>query len=556
MSDPIENFNFVEGLNIDDSRFTSHEITAAQKTIRSYIEDRFKNLDVSPASGLHDTLIRPSSILYLVTRSIIENFSSSRSLHDALLGDGNEKIVDAILSNYFIQRKTGNTSRGVVRIDTENFAINQTIDSGQAFFTSSGLNFFPVRNYFASASRNRERDVTIFRSGKGSSGYFFVDVIAENTGSTYNIQKDTQLEYQGSIDGKISCTAFNNFSGGENNESNESLLNRLVSALSTRNMTSPAGIDRSIREFYPKTVYTSSHGVYSEFMTRASHNVFGVKSGCYCDVYVKTSASVVLKEISLIASRINNPGDPNHQKFLITIDQGVFPGHYDIIRVSPKTNDKTVSSFSILSKERFLSLRGSPQNFIFNEQEGAFSTYSSTNVIFDISTGDWAQLGVSPQNQIAVNCSIIGQDGIKEIQDYVNQGGNQSTLIDTLIKSCVPCFISIGPVSVRADKGSDVSPETIASEISSYISEVNPSKDQIRSDAIVSRVMSINGVRSVDLPIRINATIICPNKNAERINLTTVSNLEVPTIKSKFVGRDTIGFFVEPGSININILKG
>ena len=47
MALPIENFNLIEGINLDDSSFSTEEINEAQALVRQYIADRYQDLDFS-----------------------------------------------------------------------------------------------------------------------------------------------------------------------------------------------------------------------------------------------------------------------------------------------------------------------------------------------------------------------------------------------------------------------------------------------------------------------------------------------------------------------------
>jgi len=553
MSDPIENFNFVEGVNLNDSKFTPEQINQTQEFVRQYLEDRYQNLDFSPISGLNDSVVRPAAQLILISRGFIEEYNKSRTLYDALNNEGNENIVDAILSNFLVSRRIGNKSTGSIKINIENYDINQNISLSSWFTTTDGLRFSPQRDYTATSGATGILDTEIFQSNVGNSGYFIIDVVAENVGEAYNIKKNIQLDYDGSIDGLISAVSLDQFSGGESNETNQSIYNRIISSLSARNMTSPLAIDQSIRDNFPSTLTTSTHGVSSPYMKRNSHNVFGVKSGCSCDVYIKNSYAPKTKEIHAVASRIEEgdalAGDDNEfaGNFVVTINKNDFPGHYEVTRVKPISSNKIIGSYEIIKKTRKITDLQA-QNELHTVSEAAYSRYSSTDVIF-------AESPSTELDEISVTCEVSGLEGIGDIQDFANSGGSQTALIDTLIKACVPCFISIEPITVKVTADSTVTSSAIVSEISSYILGVDPSVDRLRSDIIISKILSMDGVTGVDLPIRINAAILVPSEEPETISVSTISTLVIPSLPGKFVGPETVGFFVKEGNINAIITR-
>jgi hypothetical protein len=553
MPDPISNFNFVEGVNLDDSLFDPDEILAMQELSRQYLEDRYSNLDFSPVSGLHDAVVRPTSQMVLLARAFIEEFNKTRTLHDALVNNGDEAVVDSILSNFLVTRRKGKKATGTIKVSTENYTTNQSIFGTDSFVTPDGLRFFPSRNYSMTNTPSLTSDVEIFQSGSGSAGHFMIDVVAEEVGTKYNIKRGSHLEFSGSISGLISSTSINQFSGGEDNESNQSVHDRIISSLSARNMTSPLAIDQSLRESFPDIVTTVSHGVSSDYMKRNAHNLFGVKSGCFCDVYVRNAYAPKIKEIHAVASRIADgsleAGDQNQYSgmFLVSISKDDFPGHYDVISVRPITNNKIIGSYEIFKKTRVLTDLQT-QNELHSVAEAAFSRYSSTDVIF-------AESPSSLLDEISVVCEVQGLDEIKEMQEYANGGGTQSALIDTLIKACVPCFISIDPITVRVRADSLITDSEISAKIASYILTVNPADDVLRSDVVVSKILEMDGVVGVDLPIKMNASILVPSENEEVISFSSISSLVIPSHPSKFVGAETVGFFVKDDSININTVR-
>jgi len=552
MSDPIENFNFIEGVNLTDSRFTQTQLSSSQQIVRQYLEDRYQNLDFSPVSGLNDTVVRPTAQIITIARAFVEEYAKSRTLYDALNATGNEKIVDALLSNFLIKRRSGSKTTGIIRVNVNDSSISQYIAKTLKFKTSGGLSFFSTKDVVAKKNPSSASETQIYSAGYGNVGYFIVDVIAEDNGEQYNINKDVQLSYEGSIDKVISIIYIGQTKGGENNESNSSVHNRIISSLSVRNMASPLAIDQTLRDKFERIIYTTSHGVSSKNMKRNAHNLFGIKSGCSCDVYIKNATYPSVKEIHLLASRIKEGNDYSEKhkgKFFVRVSGSDFPGHYDVTSVQPISSNKIIGSYDILQKVRILDQSVKP-NELYSVEESAFSKYASTDVIF---SEDFA----SNNEEMAVMCSVTGLDDIGKIQDFVNNGDSQSALIDTLIRACVPCYISISPITVTISPSSNlISDAEISQVISDYILDINPIAEKIRSDTIVSRVMSIPGVIGISLPISIHASIMPPTEVPETIEIRSTSELTIPEIEDKFVGPGTVGFFIEPGGIEINILRG
>jgi uncharacterized phage protein gp47/JayE len=547
--DPIENFNFIEGVNLDDSRFSDTEILEAQMVVSQYLEDRYKNLDFSPVSGLHDIVIRPMSQMYLICKNFIEEFSKTRTIFDALESGEDSKVVDAVLSNFLVERGKGKLSSGYVKISVEDYTVNQNVQEGSVFSTPDGLNFVAEKSTFATSDISSETDVQIFQNA-GGSGYFLVRLVAQEAGAKFNLKKGTQLSTEASVLGLIGVTAVENFGGGEDKETSSSVFNRIISSLSHRGMSTPASVQQVLRDNFPSIITTSVHGITSSNMTRNANNIFGIKSGCMADVYVKTAAHPETRTVRLIAKRIeanNVEYESLKGNFLLRVDSSIFPGHYDVTSVVPYSTDKTIGSLPILSKVRKINNFHVSPNTYSRIEEVAFSAHQYTEVVF--SAGSFGA-GV---DEIAVNCSIIGLPIIGEIQDFVNQPSGQAAMIDTLVRAFIPCFVSMDMISVGIKKHSLISQQLVEAEIASYISSLDLSSESLRVDKIVSVISSMDGVVGVDLPIKMSGRILLPTEKNESIDIVSYSELKIPDVLDKFVGKNTVSFFVSPGTIKINV---
>jgi hypothetical protein len=459
--------------------------------------------------------------------------------------------VDGILSNFLVSRFSGEKASGRIKVMVENYSVSQNISSGTIFSTPDGLNFLVQENTRAVSSPGSQ-DIKIFR-GPGDSGYFFIPVIAESSGTKYNIKKDTQLSIGSPVFGFVNAVAAETFSSGSDTESTQSVFNRITESLSARNLASPVAIRSTLKTEFPEITQIVPHGVNSKSMTRNSANVFGLKSGCACDVYVKTSSYPETKSIRVIASKISDPDseyfDEYEGMFLARVGEDLFPGHYDVISVSPYSESEEAQLFPIQKKARGLISPDLTENTYSDIQEVAFSSHSYTDVIFNPSPL------ADSVDEYAVSCSVVGIPKIKEIQDFVNEPDKQSALIDTLIRGCVPCFIEIRSLSVAVSRSEDIVAQDIQSAVMSYISSINPSTDDLRVDRIVSIVSSIPGVLKVDLPLYLIGKILLPTSEVESLSLYSDSVLEIPENVNKYVTRDTVGFFTSSDLITVKIRK-
>jgi hypothetical protein len=560
MADPIENFNLVEGVNLDDSSFTETEIIAAQSIIRQYISDNYEDIDFSELSSLNDILIRPFAQIFLILKKLIEEFSKTNTVYSALSigGASSDNIIDGLLSNFNIKRRQGNVSTGFAKISLTNFTESFSIDESVKFKTNNDLIFYPSNSFTASTSPTTASQLKIYSDNTNTQKFVIVPFIAENSGSQYNIEQYTTLNILSERIGIISANAFSKFSGGQNKESNEEVINRIIPALSTRNLASPLAIEQTLRDNFPEIQQISIHGVNSELMSRNSHNIFGIKAGSFCDIYVKTSSFVeeffeqnlVAQKITQSIINIDNSLAQHAGKYLLKLSRNELPGNYRITRVFSKELElTTLSSFNITEVRRKFnkySNNNTVDNYIFTTQESTYSSYSYQEIIFEGS----GQL--SDTMSVTVFAEML--PSIQRIQEFVNQPGAQSALIDTLVKACVPCFISTSEITVRTKLGSTTSDE-VQNRIIDYINSINPRKEEIRIDKIISSIMQDKNILSVNTPIMIQAEILAPDINFSTTKISSESVLSIPKNIALGYSRDNIGFFARKSGIPVTLIE-
>ena len=211
MSDPIENFNLVQGINLDDSNFSKQEILESQLIIRQYLSDRYLDLDFSELSSLNDIVIRPMSQIFLVLKSLIQQFSKTNTLLGALelKSNASDKIVDAILSNFSTTRNEGNIATGRAKILVPPNLTSIVISKSTTLETTNGLQFSAVDNYVATTNPSKSTDLKIYKDPNlSSSSFVLLPVIATEPGTKYNIQEYTPFSVKNLSSSRMNLIPF------------------------------------------------------------------------------------------------------------------------------------------------------------------------------------------------------------------------------------------------------------------------------------------------------------------------------------------------------------
>ena len=563
MATPIENFNLVEGVNIDESQFTQAETLSAQSLIRQYVSDKYVDLDLTELSSLNDLVIRPLTQVFLVIKKLIEDFSKTNTLYEAvnLPETASNNIVDALLSNFSIYRRNGNLSTGKIKVNIQGAPSSVSFPQEMTFTTVDGLVFNPQSEFVAAETPTSATQLKLYTDETGTQSYALVPVAADSDGSAYNVEQYTPFTVDPISFNLVTATAFSRFTGGDDSETNEQVINRLIPALSTRNLASPVAIEQTLRDNFPSIQQISIHAINSPLMTRNSHNIFGIKAGCMCDVYVKTSSSLDEYYVGATASLITTASEyADLQGYLgkyvvrVTNDEKLgpcIPGLYEVSRVTSQESG-VFGTYPILLNQRGygnLSINSQQENYLFDVKEATYSSYANALIVFDPMLGYG-----TPVPSLAVNVYALALPDIQRIQSYVNEGGTQTALVDTLVKAVVPCFIETSEIKVSVKTGT-VKAEQLKDLLIRYISSVDPKNDTIRIDGLILALKDNENVISVNTPILITGTVLAPDRNMTNVSFSTESILEVPTRLDLGFSRTNIGFFTRGENVPLTIIE-
>jgi len=544
MPTQIENFNFIDGVNITKDSLEQYGLlNPTISSISSFIDSNFSNLDHGPAAGLYDLVIRPSSFVTAIVRSYIAEYEKNRSLSSALDGAlTSNEIVDSILSNFFISRKSGNKTHGFIRITVEDSNSIYRIPTQATFTTSEGLVFINQQERYATSSPTSPDHTKIFSSAGSSYGYFIIEVEAQENGSEYNIPKNIQLAYSANDSGMISCIADQNFNGGLDDEDNKDMANRVSSSLSARGLFSQASIESYISNSVPWARYVQIQGISSLYMHRNIVPPFGTKTGCACDVYVSPENAPSITYYRAIASRVES------NTFKLTISPDVFPGHIDIDEVAPKTHDVFVGSYTITKKERYIPQTTQIQRHKFTRPEDAIYTrYSATDVYFTVDD-------ISVDDELLVEAAIYGQPGIEYVQDILDSEDVGVAMVDAVARIATPCLVSAQRIAVKMKHGYTIDVAKILSTFSLYVSSCT--KDSyIRIDKLISKITEIEGIDGIDIPLLLEGKMYPPTAEPEIIRISSMTKLEIPSLPHKLVGPGLIQFISDINNIKIVEIK-
>lgn len=208
-----------------------------EQFIISVLKETFPDLDTRPGTGIRDTLIRPlTGVVGRLLHNIEElDKNSDLTNYKKMAPD----IMDQRVSNWFVGRKTGQKSGGIVRI-TMDEPVAITINEGHRFtHGSNGLTFRSIVN--VALDQNDSRYIKVV-NGSSTVWQLNVPVEAIEPGLRYNVEPNVFVDFDFIDSHVVLVENIEPFTNGVDPENNIALFERLRNAITVRNLINPRSV--------------------------------------------------------------------------------------------------------------------------------------------------------------------------------------------------------------------------------------------------------------------------------------------------------------------------
>jgi hypothetical protein len=396
--------------------------------------------------ALHALVVRPAASLLEAAKQAFVTARDSGNLA-LLLSDTSERsreLLDIFSRNYNVTRRLGARASGSIRLIFEKngyWTIGFTTQ-----FLANGITFSSdTIEQVGPAGRQNLSDERVFREMPDGSGYVFFDinVTAKENGSAGNLVRGTELSMQPSLPGFVRAVALETFAGGEDDETNESLVQRMILGLSAKVLSSRVNMRAALSDRFPGVRDSSVIGAGDPEMTRDKHSVFPGSTGGYADWYVGTSRQLLTTECVTENVQVRYHSPEGWYGYAVYIDSDQVPCLYSVLSA------EDADTSEILTIERqggFLrdglspSVSGVRENsnapMIYNTEEGVFSAYSY--IVLQVRS-ESALL-----SKVRIKASYMPD--IAEIQNWVLASGQAPLGLDILVKAAIPTTIRFSAV--------------------------------------------------------------------------------------------------------------
>lgn len=283
---------------IQDLEVSGADIIQAETFLEQLLADKYPTMDLREGTAIRDLMIRPvASLLALLDKAIYYNYAQN-TIKD-ITDSTPENLVDRLMSNWFLERKTGTKAVINARLF---FAISKgvSIPTSTYFSPDSTIKFYPETSLVIPA------ESLTFDPSRGE--YFIdIDLVAENEGTEYNLGSGSLLYFtlfdSYFLHGEINYLA----NSSSTTETNTEFVARAETAISTRNLVNRPSIDSQITEAFPviKRLVSSGFGDPEMYRDTVITNLPGSNTpaafhvGGKVDIYVDSPISSTPIQVEL-----------------------------------------------------------------------------------------------------------------------------------------------------------------------------------------------------------------------------------------------------------------
>ena len=238
---------------LDQIRITSSEVERATRTIVALLNDTYSGANFTEGTVIHDLVVRPMATVLAAIEgdvSYLENRLSLKALAEEET-ESSAVLLDQLASNFFISRKAGRRTTGVVKL-TLNSNAAFSIPVGTIFEKSIGVEFaYEAESplVVSPGDLDQEKDSSGSPTGNYVASIYVVGA-RESIGS--GLPPGEFSNMTNSPPGLISIFNDQPFSSAELQESNFVFAGRIKEALSHRGFNTQNSISTVLKDSVPE----------------------------------------------------------------------------------------------------------------------------------------------------------------------------------------------------------------------------------------------------------------------------------------------------------------
>lgn len=438
-------------------------LIAAESLLVQVMRDQYPNEDWSPNSALRDLVVRTLAygLAYLdTTKTFTLERSNAASL--ALLEDTTAvAAADALLSNFFITRNTGDASSGVITVYLSK-KVDVLVKASHRFYKTASQPFH-ITTQIDTVIPSSQLHTVVDGDGNITEYWFNLPVTADDATAPSSVPAGTWVSWSPFNAYVTRIENLSDFANGTGVETNAEFIGRAHNALTVRNLISNRSIDTVLRDEFSTVTRTLSVGA----------------------------------------------GDPEQQRDRVVVDSWGIDvhvlGHIDTYLWLPLVEDQVYSEVAPVSQELDIASVGLPiyrlKRAYYDDGFGNEIDLTYTNELtaaageyrLAYDTAPSVTFSAQATPKVLVGADVVGQtifvvydtvSGLSDVDTFVTDRNNRVLCSNHLVKTAVPVYVDANILYTVRDDATEVLDESaVAAGVASYI-------NALEGDLYVSNVIA------------------------------------------------------------------
>lgn len=545
------------GLKITDiSQLDPALVEAAQAELSQLLQERYPEVELT-RGVMHDIVaFFAGGVSGGINQTEVNRVLESRSLlaiqENPELAD--DELVDHVLSNHLISRRTGTRARGEITIVVE--GDTTVVVSANSLYTANGVEYRTDSSITARPPEtviSDPNDRVMSPRGDGTFE-FSIPATAADVGEVGNARAGAKFTPDIPPQRFVTAFATNDFIGGKLTETNEQMLDRMLDGIPAKVTAGRLNISALVKDqaVFADVRNLSIIGFADEEMTRDQHWIWPGSGGGRIDIYARNDILPQTITIKKTAQLIQVGAGVSTWQF--SLDRDDVPGFYEVTGIRRTEDPTDVDGFLVTSDVRSYHFDDDTwKPDIQTVSEAVYTRYQTAIIQFeDDLTTITPALETAGEQEYTI--TVLAQPYIREMQEFLGGYDHRHLAADILVKGAVPCFISVNCDIIKASDETAPDIEEIKTALVNrvnsfgfvgvlYASQITDViHDYLTGTQAVGKVDLLGRVRRIDgssLILRGNSELQIPNSPATLVTpRTTIFILYPDDIGLAVVNRD------------------
>lgn len=307
---------------IEDVAVTKEDLLEAELFAEQFLSSKFPSYDFRQGTAVRDMTIRPNAVLLAAIKKAMAHYFEGSNIADITdATDGT--VVDKKLSDFFVTRKEGSTSRIRTRLFFQFPQSRPTavlIPRTAYFSTDNSIKFNPVDN----VTIGTEPGSGPYFQLDSSEGLWFVDLdmVSEGTESKYNLEEGDLLYFSTFSPFMVKGQILYLREKAVDRETNTEMVARAYTAVSTRNLVNNPSIAARIQDVFSYVKGVETVGLGDDFMYRDRVTIDGtdLHIGGHVDVLLNTDIIEDVRQYT-----VDGNGNIEVMGPVLSVERGLLP---------------------------------------------------------------------------------------------------------------------------------------------------------------------------------------------------------------------------------------